>query len=151
VVKNITQPVDFERVLRTVSCAQSIHFAIHFLSLKPSLKTPLRFRDSVTAFNQADQNQIWLGLVVPKRHAKRSSTRNLLKRQIRQAVRCWNWPALDGLIKSNVCLPKGMWVIRLRAPFDQKKYFSATSNELRKVAGQELNFLLEQAVRRLSQ
>jgi hypothetical protein len=39
----------------------------------------------------------------------------------------------------------------LRSPFDQKKYFSAASNELRKIAEQELSSLLEHAVFRLSQ
>jgi ribonuclease P protein component len=152
VVKNITQSVDFERVLRTVSCARSVHFAVHFLPTNPTSKTPPKFSESAIALDQALQKQTFLGLVVPKRHAKRSVTRNLLKRQMRQVVRCWDQSLVNSVIQANdVGLPKGMWVIRLRSPFDQKKYFSAASNELRKIAEQELNSLVENALLRLSQ
>ena len=65
----------------------------------------------------------WLGLVVPKRHAKRAVTRTLLKRQIRQAAAA--------------CAPQlapGLWVVRQRHPFDPKQYPSAASEAL-KAAG----------------
>jgi ribonuclease P protein component len=71
--------------------------------------------------------QRWLGLVVPKRHARRAVTRTLLKRQIRSA-----------LAEGEAMLPVGLWVVRLRAPFDRSVFPSAASQALRRVARQEL-------------
>ncbi len=78
----------------------------------------------------------WLGLVVPKRHARRSVTRSLLKRQIRRCV--GNEPSLRG----------GLWVVRLRAPFDRKLFPSAASMALSRTASAELATLLAQAAAR---
>jgi ribonuclease P protein component len=68
----------------------------------------------------------WLGYVVPKRHAKRAVTRVLLKRQIRAVF--------DDLGE----LPPGLWVVRLRMPFDRKQFPSASSDALRAAARAEL-------------
>jgi len=78
----------------------------------------------------------WLGLVVPKRHAKRAVTRTLVKRQIRHVAAA--------------CAPQlepGLWVVRQRNPFDVKKYPSAASDALKQAARAELRALLERAVR----
>ena len=80
---------------------------------------------------------IWLGAVVPKRHARRSVTRTLLKRQIRAVV--------SGHIGA---LAGGLWVIRLRAPFDRAVFSSAASDALKCAARDELDQLLVSAVRR---
>lgn len=80
--------------------------------------------------------QRWLGLVVPKRHAKRAVTRTLVKRQIRNV-------AAD-------CAPRleaGLWVVRQRSPFDPKQYPSAASDALKEAARAELRALFERAVR----
>ena len=76
---------------------------------------------------EAPLKGLWLGSVVPKRHAKRSVTRNLLKRQIRAAF--------DG---RDAELAAGLWVVRLRAPFDRKQFPSASSDALRLAARTEL-------------
>jgi len=76
----------------------------------------------------------WLGAVVPKRHAKRSVTRSLLKRQIRSA-----------LTRHAASLPPGLWLVRLRAPFAPKLFPSAASNALRAAALAELEGLLGNA------
>jgi ribonuclease P protein component len=73
-------------------------------------------------------------LVVPKRHAKRSVTRNLIKRQMRTAM-----AALAG------SLPPGLWVLRLKAPFDRKLFTSPASDPLRRTAHDELALLLQRA------
>ena len=81
-----------------------------------------------------DECRHWLGLVVPKRHAKRAVTRNLLKRQLRAAmVRC----APE--------LPAGLWVVRLRAPFDRQQFTSPSSELLREAAHGEIATLFHQA------
>lgn len=72
----------------------------------------------------------WLGYVVPKRHARRAVTRTLLKRQIRQVF--GTLPAL----------PPGLWVVRLRLPFDRKQFPSASSDALRTAAREELQSLI---------
>jgi ribonuclease P protein component len=79
----------------------------------------------------------WLGLVVPKRHAKRSVTRNLLKRQMREVMQA----QADGL-------SPGLWVLRLKAPFDRKLFPSPASDPLRLLAREELAALLQRAAAR---
>jgi ribonuclease P protein component len=79
----------------------------------------------------------WLGLVVPKRHAKRSVTRSLLKRQMRTVMAA----QADSL-------PPGLWVLRLKAPFDRKLFTSPASDPLRDAAGDELRQLLQRAAAR---
>jgi ribonuclease P protein component len=73
----------------------------------------------------------WLGCIVPKRHAKRSVTRSLLKRQIRSA-----------LTRHADRLPPGLWLVRLRQPFAPKQFPSAASASLRDAARAELEQLL---------
>jgi ribonuclease P protein component len=80
--------------------------------------------------------QRWLGLVVPKRHAKRAVTRTLVKRQIR-AIAADCAPQLE----------PGLWVVRQRSPFDPKQYPSAASDALKEAARVELRALFERAVR----
>src|SRR5207248_3338947 len=77
----------------------------------------------------------WLGLVVPKRHARRAVTRTLLKRQIRQAV-----------ADCGGRLEPGLWVVRLRLPFDPRQFPSAASEALKRQAREELHTLLDRAV-----
>jgi len=80
--------------------------------------------------------QRWLGLVVPKKHAKRAVTRALVKRQIRNVV--------AGCAAQ---LEPGLWVVRLRSPFDPKQYPSAASDALKAAARAELRALFERAAR----
>jgi ribonuclease P protein component len=78
----------------------------------------------------------WLGLVVPKRHARRAVTRTLVKRQIRHVAAA--------------CAPQlepGLWVVRQRNPFDVKQFPSAASDALKEAARAELRALFERAVR----
>jgi ribonuclease P protein component len=78
----------------------------------------------------------WLGLVVPKRHARRAVTRTLVKRQIRTVAAA--------------CAPQlepGLWVVRQRSPFDPKQFPSAASDALKEAARAELRALFDRAVR----
>jgi ribonuclease P protein component len=72
--------------------------------------------------------------VIPKRHAKRSVTRSLLKRQIRAA-----------LARHAQALPHGLWLVRLKAPFTTAQFPSAASDALRHAARAELDALLARA------
>lgn len=79
----------------------------------------------------------WLGAVVPKRHARRSVTRSLLKREIRASVE-----------RHVDRLDAGLWVVRLRAPFEPARFPSAASSALRRAAREELDALLDRAAPR---
>jgi ribonuclease P protein component len=78
--------------------------------------------------------QCWFGAVVPKRHARKATTRNLLRRQIRAAMD-----------RHHQSLAHGLWLVRLRAPFDAAQYRSAGSMRLRDAARTELDGLLTRA------
>jgi len=69
--------------------------------------------------------------VIPKRHARRAVTRNLLRRQIRAAVG-----------RREAQLAHGLWLVRLRAPFDARQFRSAGSRALEVAARAELEGLL---------
>jgi ribonuclease P protein component len=85
----------------------------------------------------------WLGLVVPRRHARRAVTRTLVKRQMRAQML--------GAVAACACgakLPMGLWVLRLRAPFERAQFPSAASTALRHALRSELALLLEGAAAR---
>jgi ribonuclease P protein component len=142
----IEQSTDFERVLRTRSRAQTQHFAVHHLPDRPSLSARARRAavarklstgDAPEAVKPVDElaAQLWAGAVVPKRHARRAVTRSLLKRQIRSAVE-----------RHADALAGGLWVVRLRAPFDKTIFPSAASDALKRVARDELEALFGAAI-----
>ncbi len=76
----------------------------------------------------------WLGLVVPKRLARRAVTRQLLKRQMREAMR-----------RHADRLRPGLWLLRLQRAFDPRQYPAAASAGLRRVVRVELDALLTRA------
>ena len=153
---------DFERVLRTRPRAISTHFALHHLAAMSVTadRAWKRSADHKLSTEQAtvrvlpvdDLNAtavesvrsqaairfscaIGLGLVVPKRHARRAVTRTLLKRQMRAA-------ALARVDQ----LTAGLWVVRLRAPYERDAYLRAASATLRHAARAELDQLMGRAV-----
>lgn len=137
--------VDFERVLRTGSRARTPHFAVHHVSGSPKGvahpaprqgETELSTNLSPDGASDVDNVQVKrLGVVVPKRHARRAVTRTLLKRQIYAAGE-----------RHAAALDVGMWVVRLRAPFDKTVFPSAASAALRLLARDELETLFRAVV-----
>jgi ribonuclease P protein component len=145
VIGRIVRSADFERVLSAPTRARSAHFAVHHLrgapgagsrQVVPGLSTELSTGFPPSPAPAVDDGQIWLGAVVPKRHARRAVTRSLLKRQIRAAV------------TRRPELPAGLWVVRLRAPFAADQYPSAASHALSDAARIELDALLVDALAR---
>lgn len=155
-IARLVRSADFERVLRTRSRATSAHFAVHHLAERPSrppgrmprapageLSTgaPRLVEDAVddcpVPAPVAAPEMVWLGAVVPKRHARRSVTRTLLKRQIRAVM-----------AGKATGLAEGLWVVRLRAPFDRQHFISAASDELKRAARAELESLIGSAAQR---
>ncbi|PXW99469.1 ribonuclease P protein component [Sphaerotilus hippei] len=82
-------------------------------------------------------HRLRVGLVVPKRHAKRSVTRNLVKRHCRVAI--------DRHLPQ---LAVGDWVLRLRAPIDRKVFTSASSSVLADGLRAEIEQVIGDAIRR---
>jgi ribonuclease P protein component len=152
-IGRIRRSEDFERVLRTPMRSRTAHFALHHLGVRPSAPAPrqpapelstdasgvgARSMDDLvaTASTATRPDMLWWGAVVPKRHARRSVTRSLLKRQIRACV-----------ASGSAGLLAGLWVVRLRAPFDRVAFPSAASDALRLAARDELQALLARAAR----
>ncbi len=150
---------DFQRSLGTRPVARTAHFSLHVLlrpepaqarpvapepeqasmrvgelSTGPAEGVSLLVDDSVMA-----ESPRWrLGLVLPKKQARRSVTRSLMRHQAREAFRRHapqvlaagrHGPEVDG------------WVVRLRAPFDRKLFPSAASEALSAAVRQELDEL----------
>jgi ribonuclease P protein component len=147
-VGRILRTADFERVLAAAPRARSAHFALHHVPARPSQPRRPAAKAEAAELSTGDARTCpppvddlpagcWLGTVVPKRHARRAVTRNLLKRQMRQlmAAGC-------------VALPKGLWVLRLKAPFDRARFVSPSSDALRQSARAELADLLQRAAGR---
>jgi len=154
-VHPLLQSVDFERALGVPSKARSPHFAVHHLAAAPQQRSrPLRnplvpelstagapasgdIVDNPARAPAAEPAALWLGTVVPKRHAKRAVTRNLVKRQMRAAV-----------ARHAALLPRGLWVLRLRSPIDRQQFASAASDALRCAVRNELDAVLRRAASR---
>jgi len=137
----------FVRVLGSRSRASTSHFAVHHLPERPSGR-PGRSQASAAADLSTTLGTVGegpvddlsapafrqIGAVVPKRHARRAVTRSLIKRQIYAA---------SG--RHAEALAHGLWVVRLRAPFDRAQFPSAASAALRRVARAELEALFTAA------
>lgn len=147
----------FQAVLGTRPCSRSAHFMLHYRAvdkLSTALTAPRAVAvDDVEAPGSGSASadapspaavpsdmgssvRVHLGLVVPKRHAKRAVTRNLVRREARaQMTRCADR------------LPPGDWVLRLRAPFDRQTFSSAASAALLSVVREEMTRLIADGLR----
>ena len=138
----LVNKADFERLLAARLWARSAHFAVHHVPASPQapvrpLKNQISPELSTEPLSNSPQpvddlpHKLWLGCVVPKRHAKRAVTRNLLKRQVRGAFQ-----------RHGDLLPRGLWLVRLRQPFARVEFVSAYSAALLRAARVELDTLL---------
>ena len=152
-VGRMLRSADFQRVLAAPPRSRSTHFAAHHVPACPSLPAKPKRKlvsaelstgdalscpppvDELPAVvpEAAPQGQ-WLGMVVPKKHARRSVTRNLIKRAMRAMM-----------ASAGAGLPAGLWVLRLKAPFDRQAFTSPASVPLLQAARDELQLLLQRA------
>ena len=119
------------------------HFALHRVALQPNSEpssAPKAAANSQEMASQAGSQDLskplfavqdtWLGVIVPKRWAKRAVTRNTIKRQIYAVSTA-----------SGCAMPVAAHVVRLRAGFDRAEFISATSDKLKIAIRAELQQL----------
>ena len=122
------------------TAARTAHFALHmapFDSTVPANTPSLPASEPLAIF--AGLAEGCLGVVVPKRWAKRAVTRNTIKRQVFSVSQDFE-PEL----------PVAAYVVRLRAGFDRSRFPSATSEPLKAALRLELQQLFHDALARLS-
>jgi ribonuclease P protein component len=111
-VQRLKTRAQFEAVMAAGIAARTAHFALHRMPSEGS---------GVPA----------LGVVIPKRWAKRAVTRNTIKRQIHA-------------VSEALTLPAAAYVVRLRSTFDRTQFASATSVLLKRAVRTELQQLFSQ-------
>ncbi len=102
--------------------AKTAHFALHMAKSHGAAGAPDLFPGGGA----------WLGVLVPKRWARRAVTRNTLRRQIYSVA-----------LSLAPALPARALVVRLRRGFDTREFTSATSTALKRAARSELTGLLQ--------
>jgi ribonuclease P protein component len=140
----LTQRSDFAALLQTAPRLRSAHFAVHHRLPTVAVcevLVPAAVIDSLstglpkTCAQPVDNKSILrLGVAIPKRHAKRAVTRNLIKRQLRA-----------GFASAAQTMPAGDWLIRLTRAFSPETFVSASSPALRAAVRDEVAVLLMRA------
>jgi ribonuclease P protein component len=125
-VQRIKTRAQYEAAMAGGITSRSAHFVLHRAALESTARDP----DGGHALFAVSDT--WIGAVVPKRWAKRSVTRNGIKRQI------YNVSA-----SFEDRLPAAAHVVRLRVGFPE--FRSAWSDGLKKVVRDELHLLFERA------
>jgi ribonuclease P protein component len=128
VVQRLKSRQQFQAVMAGSLVAKTPHFALHRVALNALHENA---HPSRALFPVADA---WLGVLLPKRWARRAVTRNAIRRQIYEAAR-----------EKAHQLPQAAWVVRLRSEFSRQRFVSATSDALKRTVRSELNQLLDRA------
>lgn len=125
---------DFQQALALRPCARTEHFVLHHL--KPAATAGSgELSTSDTPSSPAGVDEVRrFGQVLPKRHARRAVTRNLIRRQGRAVF-----------VQQAPRLAPGGWLLRLRTPFDPAVFPSAASPALRQAVRAELDALFAAA------
>ncbi len=135
-MRRIRTRTQFQAVMGAGSvAAKTPHFALHVAPLPPQpAPTPLCTHSHAPAASPDkaarplfDGVDTWLGVVLPKRWARRAVTRNAIRRQIYETARL------------NIgVLPHAALVVRLRSEFDRQRFVSASSVALKHAVRGEL-------------
>lgn len=124
-VQRLRSRQQFQAVMAGAPVAKTPHFALHRAALDGVL-------DGRALFPVAEA---WVGVLLPKRWARRAVTRNAIRRQIYETSR--------GLSER---LPPAALVVRLRSEFSRKVFLSASSDLLKRAVRAELEQLLGRVV-----
>jgi ribonuclease P protein component len=120
------------RVTKTPHFAAHVSHADHVF-----VPTAERPRAAVPRVANAAPARAFVGVVVPKRWARRAVTRNGIKREIYALARSWaahHWPA------------EAVLVVRLHRAFDRAQFRSAWSMPLAGAVRSELHTLMQRAL-----
>ena len=153
---------DFLRALGSRPVSRTTHFVLHALwrpqvnavpvpgsdrvsetqapklSTSDALVEPVCVDDCTVEVPGAGPRGWRLGLVLPKKQARRSVTRSLIRHQSREALRRH---APQVWAKGRFTAEVEGWVVRLRAPFDRQLFPSAASEALNAAVRAELDEL----------
>jgi ribonuclease P protein component len=140
-IGRIVHRADFERLMSTRALSRSAHFALHYAAgapAEPKVRHIGAGGCEISTANSGNPDDavdkcsgdVWIGAMVPKRHAKRAVTRTLLKRQIRFAFQ-----------RHRESLAPGLWLVRLRRAFAPAEFVSARSERLMRAVREELDRL----------
>lgn len=127
VVQRLKSRQQFQAVMAGAVVAKTPHFALHRVALDAA-HAGMSTHESRPLFPVVGA---WLGVLLPKRWARRAVTRNAIRRQIYEATRA-----------QAPLLPQAAWVVRLRSEFSRKQFVSATSEPLKRAVRAELDQLL---------
>lgn len=155
---------DFQRALGSRPVSRTSHFVLHVLPVmavqtpqQPGLSTAggaagtVPVEDLVCAsVPHAESGSdvvapAWrFGLVLPKKQARRSVTRSLIRHQAREALR-----RHAAAVRACPAYADGVdgWVLRLKNPFDRQQFPSAASEALSAAVRTELDELWRQVLR----
>ena len=123
-----TRP-QFQAALAGSLIAKSTHFALH-----RAVFDPLASKNQPSLFPVED---VWIGAMVPKRWAKRSVTRNAIKRQI--------YTVSTSLQHALTPVLPVAFLVRLRREFSRQVFASASSCALKEAVRAELLVLMQAA------
>lgn len=129
-MQHLKSKPQFQAVMAGPPAAKTPHFALHMVSLEAKCGEVLLFAQPVP----------WLGVLIPKRWAKRAVTRNTIRRQIYETART-----------CESALPQAAMVVRLRSEFSRKQFISATSDVLKAAVRTELQALFAKLTRPVAQ
>ena len=126
-MQRIRHRAQFDAVLAGPAVVKTQHFALHMADSQ----VPVAGQDLFPGGGS------WLGVLIPKRWARRAVTRNALRRQIYAVAQ-----------ELSPGLPPQALVVRLRSGFSRSQFPSAKSDALKRVARDELLQLLGDKLRR---
>ena len=121
-MQHLKTKAQFQAAMAGPPVAKTHHFALHLTSLEARRGEALLFPSF----------EPWVGVLIPKRWARRAVTRNTIRRQIYEVSR-------SGLGQ----LPQAALVVRLRSEFSRKQFVSATSDALKATVRAELQLLFK--------
>ena len=127
-LRHIEHRAQFQWVMAGPPVVKTAHFALH-MAAAPAPVGPMAQTGAPPRPLFAGAGP-WVGVVIPKRWAKRAVTRNLMKRQIYALAQ-----------ERQQALPRAALVVRLRSGFDRQQFISAASDALKIAVRTELQQL----------
>lgn len=122
-VQRLRSRQQFQVAMAGSPVAKTAHFALH----RSPIDGPAGEAHAVAGRPLFPVTAPWLGVVLPKRWAKRAVTRNAIRRQIYESVR-----------PLTAQMPTAVHVVRLRAGFSREQFVSASSDLLKRAVRAEL-------------